>query len=201
MPPARAVWIPAHVDHAINNPNSSAAFRSVYVDQPHAGRMGDTCRVLRVTDLLRQLIVRAADIAPNYDEDSPDGRLMRVLFDQILDLREDEPLHLPMPMDPRLKRIAGQLLNDPADRRPLAELAKNAGSSERTIARLFVSETGLSFGDWRRRLCLIQAVERLVGGEPVTSVALEMGYESPSAFIAMFRRTLGSSPTAYLNRS
>ena len=91
-------------------------------------------------------------------------------------------------------------MENPAERRTLGDLATIAGSSERTIARLFVAETGLSFGDWRRRLRLIQSVERLVEGEAVTTVALDMGYESPSAFIAMFRRTLGSSPTAFLGR-
>ncbi len=199
VPPARAVWLPPRMEHAIHVPGR-VAFRSVYIDRPPADAMGPSCRVLSVTDLLRQLIRRASDLPLEYDLAGPDGRLMQVMLDEIMSLKEEEPLHLPMPADPRLKRIAGLLMDTPADRRTLGELAKQAGSSERTIARLFVGQTGLSFGDWRRRLRLIQSVERLAEGEPVTTVALDMGYESPSAFIAMFRRTLGSSPTAFLGR-
>jgi len=199
VPPARAVWLPPRMEHAIVIPGR-VAFRSVYIDRPLADAMGASCRVLSVTDLLRQLIRRAADLPLEYDPAGPDGRLMQVMLDEIMALREEEPLHLPMPADPRLKRIAAVLMENPADRHTLGALATLAGSSERTIARLFVAETGLSFGDWRRRLRLIQSVERLVEGEAVTTVALDMGYESPSAFIAMFRRTLGSSPTAFLGR-
>ena len=199
VPPARAVWLPPRMKHAINVPGR-VAFRSVYIDRPQADTMGSGCRVLSVTDLLRQLIRRASDVPLEYDTEGPDGRLMQVMLDEITALQEEEPLHLPMPFDSRLKRIAGLLIDNPADKQTLAGLAKKAGSSERTIARLFVAETGLSFGDWRRRLRLIQSVERLVEGEAVTTVALDMGYDSPSAFIAMFRRTLGSSPTAFLGR-
>ena len=197
VPPARAVWIPPRIDHAIGVPGA-AAFRSVYINRPEADAMGSACRVLTVTDLLRQLIRRASHLPLAYDETGPDGRLMQVLLDEINALQEEEPLHLPMPDDARLKRITSLLMGNPADKRTLADLAGEAGSSERTLARLFVLQTGLSFGDWRRRLRLVQSVERLVGGDSVTTVALDMGYESPSAFIAMFRRTLGRSPTAFL---
>ena len=198
VPPARAVWIPPLTDHAIGVP-APATFRSVYIDRPEADAMGPVCRVLSMTDLLRQLIRRASQVPLAYDTTGPDGRLMQVMLDEINTLQEEESLHLPMPEDPRLKRITSLLMSNPADKRTLAGLAREAGSSERTLARLFVTETGLSFGDWRRRLRLIQSVERLVAGEAVTTVALDMGYESPSAFIAMFRRTLGSSPTAFLD--
>ena len=87
---------------------------------------------------------------------------------------------------------------DPADGRDLAEWGRDAGASTRTLARLFQAETGMSFGRWRQRRRLLAALERLAAGEPVTGVALDLGYASPSAFIAMFRRTLGAPPTRYL---
>ena len=89
-------------------------------------------------------------------------------------------------------------MKNPAERRTLEEFSAEIGASARTLARLFLRETGLSFGAWRRRRILLAALEHLSNGAPVTTVALEMGYDSPSAFFAMFRQTLGKSPTQYL---
>lgn len=200
VPPAQAVWIPPHVEHDIKAPVTGAAFRSVYLDRSIAEAMGPTCRVLQVPRLLRELINHAAHCPVDYDELGPDGRLMRVLLDQILGLKDEKPLHLPMPKDARLRRLVDLLMQNPGDSRAMAVLAREVGASVRTLARRFVDETGLSLGDWRRRLKVVSAVERLSAGVPVTTVALDLGYESPSAFIAMFRKTVGCTPTAYLTR-
>ena len=201
VPPARAVWIPPGVEHAISIPGSGAFFRSVYTRADHSHDLGPNCRVLRVTSLLRELIIRASEMPLEYDEDGPEGRLMTVIVDQIREMREEEPLYLPMPRDRRLLRLAQHMVREPGVRLSLEEAASQAGASARTIARRFTAETGLTFGEWQRRLSLVTAVERLATGQPVTAVALDLGYESPSAFIAMFRRTLGASPTAFLARA
>ena len=107
------------------------------------------------------------------------------------------PLHLPLPSDPRALRVARALQAEPGDARPLAGWSKPAGASTRTLARLFVRETGLGFRAWRQQLRLLRALERLAAGEAVTQVALDLGYDSPSAFIAMFRKALGVSPGRY----
>src|SRR3546814_638212 len=111
------------------------------------------------------------------------------------------PRCLPLRRDVRMRRIAEALLADPADTRALGDWAKAAAASERTLARLFVRETGMTFGAWRERLRLTAAVARLAEGQPVTSVAFDLGYQSPSAFIAMFRRCLGDTPGRYLKRT
>ena len=201
VPPARAVWIPPGVEHAISIPGTGAYFRSVYTRADHSRDLGPSCRVLRVTSLLRELIIRASETPLEYDEDGPEGRLMAVIVDQIREMREEEPLYLPMPRDRRLQRLAQRMVREPGRRVSLEEAASQAGASARTIARHFTAETGLTFGEWQRRLSLVTAVERLAAGQPVTAVALDLGYESPSAFIAMFRRTLGASPTAFLART
>lgn len=200
VPPAQAVWIPPRIEHDIKAPITGAAFRSVYLDPSVAESLGTSCRVLQVPRLLRELITHAARIPVDYDETGPDGRLMQVLLDQILGLQDEKPLHLPMPQDPRLRRLVDLLMQNPGDSRSIAVLAQDVGASARTLARRFVDETGLSLGDWRRRLKVVSAVERLSAGAPVTTVALDLGYESPSAFIAMFRKTVGCTPTAYLSR-
>jgi AraC-like DNA-binding protein len=89
------------------------------------------------------------------------------------------------------------VLADPADRRTLAAWARPAGASVRTLARLFTRETGMGFRGWRQQVRLLRALERLAAGEAVTTVALDLGYDSPSAFVAMFRRALGTTPGRY----
>jgi transcriptional regulator GlxA family with amidase domain len=120
----------------------------------------------------------------------------------ILDELETAPrlqLHVPMPRDPRLMRLCEQLVASPSAPVTLADLAAGINVSERTLARLFHRELGMSFGQWLRRMRLLLSLPRLAAGVPVLQVALEHGYDSPSAYSAMFRRTLGIAPTAYLN--
>ena len=149
-------------------------------------------------DLSGVLLRHAGDIPLEYDLDGPDGRVMGVIMD-LLGRAEQAPLHLPWPTDPRLARVTDALMEDPADPRGLEEFAAEAGASARTLARLFDKELGMSFRAWRQQRRLLASLEMLAGGRPVTSVALDLGYDSPSAFIAMFKRVLGKSPTAYLS--
>jgi len=102
-----------------------------------------------------------------------------------------------MPTDPRAFHIAQLLQHNPADDRPLPQIAKRSGASPRTLERLFLSETKMTFGQWRQRLRLLHALRLLANGEPVTAVALEVGYRSTSAFIAMFKSELGTTPARY----
>ena len=197
--PEQAVWVPPGVEHQVGH-HADAAMRTLYIDTEAARTLPSDCCVVAVPPLLRQLILRAMAIGLDYWPDSPEARVMSVILDELRALKP-EPLHLPHPRDVRLKRIAQALLADPADGRALADWAKAAGARERTLARLFVKETGLTFGAWRERLRLTAAVARLAEGQPVTTVAYDLGYQSPSAFIAMFRRTLGETPGRYLKRS
>jgi AraC-like DNA-binding protein len=128
------------------------------------------------------------------------AHLVSVLLDQ-LQVMESDAIHLPLPRDGRAKRVAALLREQPADRRPLNELAKLAGASKRTLERLFKRETGLGFGKWRQQLRLGHALGRLAAGEAVSNVALEVGYESTSAFILAFRMTFGQTPGQYFRQA
>jgi AraC-like DNA-binding protein len=125
---------------------------------------------------------------------------MRVILDKLHDL-EPAPLSLPLASDKRVRRVGDALLENPADERSLEDWALQVGASARTLARLFVNETGLTFAEWRRQVRLLEAIDRLGKGQAVTRVALDLGYESPSAFIAMFRRTLGAPPGKYFKHA
>jgi AraC-like DNA-binding protein len=197
VPPHRAVWVPSGVEHRIEL-SGRVSLRTLYL---RAGRPGvpTACCALNVPPLLRELILHAGARAPLYPDRPADERLVGVLVDQLAAL-PTAPLQLPRPGDPRARAVADLLLADAADGRSVAELARVAGASRRTLERLFAAETGLSVGRWRTRARLVEAIRRLAAGESATAVATALGYATPSAFGAAFRRELGTSPRRYLGR-
>jgi len=195
VPPERAVWIPHGTVHEVYSPHGSK-WRSLHLANDFAHGMPDSCCVLSVSAMLREMLIHACTLPVEYDEDGPDGRMMQVLMDQIR-AAPAVPLHLPLPEDARLRRITEALVGNPGDNRGLEEMAQEAGASSRTLARLFSKELGMTFRQWRSQCRLMASMERLALGEAVTTVALDLGYDSPSAFIAMFKRQLGKPPAAY----
>lgn len=199
VPQERAVWIPPDISHSVRT-NAQLKFRSIHISTAYSERLTNQCRVIKVSPLLKALIFRATDIPKHYKDGTADSRIMSVILDQIEEA-EDAPLHLPMPTDTRLLRIVDILLANPADTRSLEELAKISGASGRTLARLFKKETGLTFGKWRQQRRLLAALSLLTEGQPVTNIALDLGYESVSAFIAMFKVALGTTPSRYFTQN
>ena len=195
VPPERAVWVPARVGHSIRM-TGRVAMRTIYLADPHGSLAGSACCVVQVSALLRVSLLRAVEFAQPYREDGPEARLVAVIADEIR-AAPTAPLHLPLPRDPRARRVAEALRANPGDPRTLGDWARAAGASARTLERLFERETALAFAAWRQQARLLRGLEQLAAGESVTSVALDLGYETPSAFIAMFRRALGTSPGRY----
>lgn len=198
VPPQRALWMPAGVSHAIAI-LSDTTMRTLYVRDDVAAVMPTSCHVMSVSPLLRELIVRATELPVQYDESGPAGHVVALIISELHGL-QSLPLQLPMPRDARLRALCEALLAAPADQRPLDGWADTINTSARTLARRFQSETGLSFGAWRQQARVLDAMGRLGGGEPVTQVALDLGYESVSAFSAMFHRATGTSPSRFRNR-
>lgn len=196
VPPQQAVWLPAGVEHEVYSAGP-LSMRSLYVHPDATGGLPEECCVMTVEPFLRELIVKVADLAERREMQDNYARLVSVVLDELRGLKA-APLHLPLPRDARLKAITDTLLAHPGDNRDLAAWGQRAGASGRTLARLFRRETGMTFAGWRRRLRLLAAVSRLGAGEPVTRVAYDLGYHSPSAFVAMFRRSLGMPPGRYL---
>ena len=196
VPPQQAVWVPADVFHEVSSAGP-IAMRSLYVHPDATEGLPQECCVMSVEPFLRELIVKISDLADRRELSGSYARLVGVVLDELRELKV-APLHLPLPRDPRLKAVTDYLIADPGDNRDLTEWGRRAGASARTLARLFRRETGMTFAGWRRRLRLLAAVSRLGGGESVTRVAYDLGYHSPSAFVAMFRRSLGTSPGRYL---
>ena len=198
VPPHSAVWVPAAVKHQ-NRMAGTVRMRTLYIRPDAAAGLPLVCTVFEVSPLLRELILRAVAMPVDYDEQGPDGRIMALVLDEVRALRA-LPLHLRLPSDARLQRACAAIIADPGGAHSLESLADQAGASARTLLRLFRRETGLTFAAWRQQARLLEALTRLGAGQPVTSVALDLGYDSPSAFSAMFRRTLGTTPSRYLQR-
>jgi AraC family transcriptional regulator, regulator of nimT len=172
--------------------------RSLYVQESLEG-LPEACQVISVSPLLREMIAAFTTARLDYAPQGPESRLASVILD-LLRAPVLATLHLPMPGSARLRPIVEAILADPSDPRGLKDWARIAGASARTLARLFEAEAGMGFRAWRQQVRLHAALARLSAGEAVTSVAFAVGYDSPSAFIAMFRKALGASPQKYLKR-
>ena len=203
VPPLRAVWIPPGVEHEIWMVGA-VSMRTLYVTAEAAASLPVECGVVEVSNLLRALILSAAEEAP--DERATTGGDPRERAALIMSLILSElhraatvPLCVPLPREPRLLGLCRALLENPAASDTLEMWAAQAGASSRTLVRLFRRETGLSFGAWRQQARLAEAVSMLSLGRPVAEVARILGYGSPSAFTAMFRRALGKTPRGYFD--
>lgn len=199
VPPQRAVWLPAGTRHEVRC-RDQVSLRTLYVVPQASPRLPRECCVLEVSDLLRSLIIAAVDIPVEYDLGGREGRIMALILDEIAAMPV-VPLSAPMPDDARLVRICREIFKNPAQGESLAFWARAAGMSRRTLTRTFRRETGMSFASWRQHVRLLEALSRLAIGQPVTVVALDVGYQSPSAFTARFRRTFGTTPTHYYTQS
>jgi AraC-like DNA-binding protein len=195
VPPARAVWVPARITHSIAM-SGRVELRSLYLDPALAPIAGDRCCVVQVSPLLHAAVLRAMDFSQPYPERGPEARVVAVILDEIRAAKL-APLHLTIPIDPRARQVALAFRADPADRRSRKDWARAAGTSERTLERLFHAQVGTSFGKWQQQARLLCALQVLAAGETVTRAALEVGFQTPSAFITMFRRAMGTTPARY----
>jgi AraC-like DNA-binding protein len=193
VPPHRAVWVPAGVEHTEIYSGPVKARSLYFVPQLSQFNRAE-CTGMNVSPLLRELILRAISIGALDTAVPAQRHLIDVILDQF-DALAMVPLQLKTPKDLRAIRVAEILEADPASTEPLAAIAKRAGASTRTVERLFRAEAGVSFQQWRQRLRLIHSLKLLAAGQSVTNVALEAGYSSTSAFIAMFRRELHTTPS------
>jgi AraC-like DNA-binding protein/quercetin dioxygenase-like cupin family protein len=195
VPPYRAVWIPASIPHTITM-SGAVAMRTLYLKPRTTETLPRDCCVINVTPLLKELILHACALGTLKKTKKRQQHLIAVIVGQ-LEVVQMVALQLPHLSDPRAARVTDLLIADPSDRRTLAQISQLSGASKRTVERLFREETGMTFGKWRQQLRLMQAMRLLAEGAKVTHAALDSGYSTPSAFIAMFRKVLGTTPTSY----
>ena len=199
VPPQRAVWIPPMMEHQIVT-SGQLSMRTLYIKKDAMPDLPVDCCVVNVTPLLRELILYMVNLPILYPLGGPEQRVVTVVFDQLQSLSVVS-LNLPTLKDPRLQMIHKAFLEDPANSLSLEQWSHQVGASTRTLARIFRSETGMSFREWRQQFKLLEALKYLANGMPVTTVAMTLGYESVSAFIHMFKKALGKTPTDYFKNS
>ncbi|NMG64706.1 helix-turn-helix domain-containing protein [Azoarcus indigens] len=193
VPPYRAVWVPPGIPHEVLL-LGKVEMHTVHVAAELAPLPPAQCTVIEIGPLARELISALAASPP------PSGEHLRqiqaLLLTELAHARTLD-LRLPQPADRRLRALCEALMDDPADTAPLEEWAQRVGASARTLARLFQAEMGMSFGLWRQQVRLNRATVLAAQGRPYAEIAAELGYASPSAFSAMFRRAYGMSPRRF----
>lgn len=202
VPPSRALWVPADMPHSITL-IEDAELRTVYL---HAwlAPTWEKCEVLEISPLLRALMLAldtTPDGLPPRDPEAPQReRMIAPLLVDELERATQIRIDVPLPADKRLRQLCEALLRHPANRATLAERAATIGASERTVARLFQQQLGMSWQQWRQQAVMAHALPLLARGMPVSQVASASGYATDSAFCAMFKAATGQSPTAFQHK-
>lgn len=196
IPPLRAIWIAAGTVHEVTV-LEAARMRLLCVAMERSPFAQD-CEVVEVSPLLRESIEALEQLG--FGDQSSRALLLSELILDELPRSATRPIRVPLPSDKRLKALCQGLLDAPGSAQTLADWARQVGASERTLARLFERELGLSFGQWRQQVRLAHAAPLIARGVPMSQVADQLGYASQSAFSAMFKKTFGSTPTAFFHK-
>lgn len=195
VPAERALWIPARTIHETRH-LSSTRVHTLYIAPDAAPALPERTTVLQVNPLLRAIVDSLMSKPRDSQGEESTSRLVGVLLDQITSSRI-LPLHLPMPRDNALRRIAECIVEQPTDARTIEAWSALVNISVRTLERRFKSETGLSLRSYRRQAKLFKALELLSTGISVSEISDQLGFEEPSPFIAMFKAAFGVSPARY----
>ncbi len=195
VPPSRALWLAAGLEHDVKM-SGEVKIRTVFIDTATVRQMPENSCVIEVSPLLRELVVAAVWVPLDYRDGGRDDRLMRLLADEVR-VSDVLPLHLTVPNDDRIKLICDAITEKPSDISTAGEWAERLNLTAKTVHRLFVKETGMTFVQWREQARLLFALRGLAAGEKVIDVAFDCGYASQSAFTAMFRRHFGKPPSEF----
>jgi len=195
VPPQYAVWVPGQMPHS-HRVTADARLCFLFIE-PGAVTMPEACCTLKISPLVRELILRLSNVPHENLGCAAVQRLVQVLFDELPN-QPVEQLQLPISAHPKIRAMAHRMAKDLQEKKTLAQWADEMAMSERNLARLIVKETGLSFLRWRQQLQLIVALRLLIGGMTVQKVAESLGYDSTTAFIIMFKKALGTTPGRYL---
>ena len=194
-PPERAVWTPGGMPHAVKMVGAVTT-RGVSIEPDLWRSPGDRPQVIGVSPLLRNLLLTASQLPAEYEIAGRDGLVMQLLVAEV-DRAPVIPLNVPFPTSPALAAKCHAFLQRPNPHDTIDAWSAELGIGRRAFTRAFRRETGMSFAEWRQQAMLLVALPRLAEGDAVTSVALDLGYDSPAAFATMFKRVVGVAPSRY----
>jgi AraC-like DNA-binding protein len=193
IPTGHALWVPSGMEHQIRM-TGKVNMRTLLITPGVHIALTEECQVIRVSPLLRELIVAAADVPGDERTLLRHAQIVDLIFSE-LDTAQRVVANVPIPDEPRLNSLCAGFIDNPSQESKLEHWAVQLNMSSRTLARLFQKELGMSYGEWRKRTRLLLSLQRLASGISILEVALEHGYQSPSAFTAMFKRTMGYTPS------
>ena len=191
IPPGRALWIPANTNHGFKTVGA-ARVRTLYIASEAAGLLPAEPRILRVTPLVRELIVRTEADGRNGTSERVQSLLVPLLMAELADAITED-LSVPWPTSRAMLAFA-QKAND-QEGASLSDVAATLGISAKTLARKFRRETGMSPDQWRRHTKLLAAIAHLREGRSITEVAHSLGYSSSASFAAAFKQCFGMTPS------
>lgn len=201
MTPGTIGYMPPGVAHSEDAMGIDAKGWIIYLPPEASRKLPTAPCVLALSDLLVSLCQRILDWDREGPLDPPQKRLAAVFLDEIQNATPGTFLDIPLPQSPGLVRICQALAHDPGDNRDLDQLARAAGFSRRSFTRKFQEETGLTLVSWRQRIRLQAGLKKLSQGLSITDIALDLGYQNPSTFIALFRKQFGQAPQQYQRNS
>jgi AraC-like DNA-binding protein len=190
------MWIPPATEHRVRMVGA-VRMHSLFLEAGAVPGMPGHCQVVGISPFMRGLMTEALDLPPEYELEGRAGALMQLIQHEMRQL-PILPLSLQFPAHGPLSARCREFMEHPGIHQTIDDWATSLGMSRRAFTRLFRRETGLSFMAWRQQACLLCALPRLAAGEPVTAVAIDLGYENPAAFTLTFRRAFGSPPLTYL---
>jgi AraC-like DNA-binding protein len=194
--PQSAVWIPSDTSHKCQA-FGKTEYYVIFIDPDVSRNLPRICCTMSVSPLLSEALIRAAQFPALYPLDGPEIRLLPVILDE-LSAAKTEDHRLPLPSDPSLRRLLDMMMSAPEDKSSVAQWAARCALSERTLSRKIRKETGMSLWRWRHQLHVTLALQRMASGDSVQAVAMDLGYETASSFITMFKKTIGKPPGRYL---
>ncbi|WP_413724082.1 helix-turn-helix domain-containing protein [Sodalis sp. RH16] len=196
VPGFHGIWIPANVPHRLLT-TSDVLLESLYIEQDSVTINPNNCRVVVISSFVREFIHHATEHVPEqYDSAGDDGMLVNVLSAQIQKL-PDAGFSLAWPVSQTLMRVCREIQEKPDEEHNIDKWAANTGMSVRTFSRRFKKETGVAFGEWKKRMRLLESVIMLKNNRSVTQVALDLGYSGTASFSYAFRQMFGVPPTRY----
>ncbi|MEP1384305.1 MAG: helix-turn-helix transcriptional regulator [Paraglaciecola sp.] len=194
IPPQRAVWIPSHMSHEVSC-RGAVSLRTLYIN-PSFRRNDSDCHIMEVGQLLHALIIEVTEFDIDYTPHGRERAIVDLLLNEI-SITPKVPYAAPMPQDPRLIRTCLEIINNLSANYDIDQLAALAFMSRRSFTRAFKRETGMGVAVWRQQVRLLEALSLLSTGASITSVAMDVGYESTGAFSTVFQRSFGVPPSKY----
>lgn len=200
VPPMCALWIPANVEHSVIS-LSHVKLNTALVEVSAAALMGKECFIIRVSNLLHELLIRLNQITqidpPNIVSSQEISEALQILIFEEIHRANLLSIQIPWPKDKRLLKICQQLLHSPNHSKDLTDWADDIGTSSRTLMRMFQKETGLSYRAWIQQMHIAHALSKISNGESIAQISEALGYTNPSTFSAMFKRHLGKTPQQF----